>query len=191
MYQQYFEQLFKKIKYIEGDIVECGVGLGETLSIIASLCKKEGKNRKLWGFDSFEGFPVRSSHDYPSHHKSLDYYDKVYINRVSSIRDLLEYPTTLIKGYFRDTIPNKYIGNKIALLHLDCDLYESYKDALQLYQYLSPGGAIAFDEYMGQNDLREWPGAKKAIDEFLKETNLEPNFVRNRTFYKMYVVNHV
>ena len=70
----------------------------------------------------------------------------------------------LIKGWFDKTLPN-YEG-RIALLHLDCDLYESYKLSLEiLYDKVQPGGIIMFDEY---GDVR-WPGAIKAIDEFFHD----------------------
>ena len=46
----------------------------------------------------------------------------------------------LIKGFFDETL-HKYEG-KIALLHLDCDLYESYKISLEiLYGKVSSGGS--------------------------------------------------
>lgn len=53
-----------------------------------------------------------------------------------------------------------------ALLHLDCDLYESHKLSLEnLYGKIQPGGVIMFEEY---GDTR-WPGASKAIDVFLSD----------------------
>ena len=52
------------------------------------------------------------------------------------------------------------------MLHLDCDLYESCKLALEtFYDKVQPGGVIMFDEYA---DAR-WPGATKAIDEFFSD----------------------
>jgi hypothetical protein len=67
----------------------------------------------------------------------------------------------LVKGPFHETLAS-YEG-RIALLHLDCDLYESYRIALEtLYRKVQPGGMVLFDEY----DDERWPGARKAIDEF-------------------------
>lgn len=78
----------------------------------------------------------------------------------------------LVKGFFDQTLP-LYHG-RVALLHLDCDLYESYRVALlNLYQKVVPGGVIMFDE----NGDNRWPGATKAIDEFLcnKPEQVEPH----------------
>ena len=70
----------------------------------------------------------------------------------------------LVKGWFEQTLP-KYEG-RIALLHLDCDLYESYEAALKtLYCRVERDGAILFDEY---GDAR-WRGASKAIDRFFHD----------------------
>ena len=70
----------------------------------------------------------------------------------------------LVKGFFDNTL-SSYEG-RIALLHLDGDLYESYKVPLAtLYDKVVRGGIIMFDEYA---DPR-WTGARKAIDEFFAD----------------------
>ena len=54
--------------------------------------------------------------------------------------------------------------NKIALLHLDMDIYSSTKFALnKLYKKMSPNGIILIDDYSTVE------GATKAVDEFLKK----------------------
>jgi len=74
----------------------------------------------------------------------------------------------LVPGYFNDTL--KTYQGQVALLHLDVDLYDSYKVCLEtLYPKVATGGVILFDEYAEPTDLKNWPGAKKAIDEFLGE----------------------
>ena len=70
------------------------------------------------------------------------------------------------KGYFEDTLPSSKV-EKIALLHLDVDLYGSYKTCLnELYHKVVPGGVILFDEYKQKDTQQVFPGAAKAIDEF-------------------------
>ena len=78
--------------------------------------------------------------------------------------DVIRDRVHLVKGLFDKTLPT-YEG-RIALLHLDCDLYESYRVALTtLYEKVSPGGLIMFDEYKDDR----WPGATKAIDDFFAD----------------------
>jgi hypothetical protein len=82
---------------------------------------------------------------------------------------------------FDATLP-KYEG-RIALLHLDCDLYESYKTALtHLYEKVAPGGVVMFDEY----DDSRWPGAKIAIDEFFADKAEKPR-PHGKCTWKYYV----
>lgn len=63
---------------------------------------------------------------------------------------------------------NIYPESSIALLHLDVDLYLSYKVVLEkFYCKVTKGGIILFDEYLGGLDYLKFPGAYKAISEFL------------------------
>ena len=51
--------LFRKILDIQGSIVECGVHKGNSLflfSHLSSILEPYNFNRKIFGFDSFEGF---------------------------------------------------------------------------------------------------------------------------------------
>ena len=93
---------------------------------------------------------------------------------------------TLIKGFFAESL-NLYAGGQIALLHLDVDLYDSYRDCLtQLYDQVAPGGVIAFDEYMGTFEYINAPGARRAIDEFLSTRGVKVQ--RDAVFGKYYAV---
>ena len=70
---------------------------------------------------------------------------------------------TFVPGRFSDTLP-QYAGDPIGLLHLDVASYESYKTTLNLlWPHVVNGGVVAFEEYRSP----DWPGATKAIDDFL------------------------
>lgn len=81
----------------------------------------------------------------------------------------------LVKGWFNDTLPiHKNDIGKIALLHLDCDWYESVKICLEeLYDSVIEGGFIFIDDY------GHWRGCKKAVDEFIKERDLKIELVKS------------
>jgi predicted O-methyltransferase YrrM len=166
----YFLDYLQKLRAIEGDIVECGVSVGYGALLFLLLSDYVGVKRVYYGFDSFEGFPDPVAKDESTPIAGSDFYASPpeTVLRVlrdgqipeSTIRDRVR----LTKGFFNETLPS-YTG-KIALLHLDCDMYESYKVSLEtLYDKVVTGGIIAFDEY---DDLR-WPGARKAIDEFFAD----------------------
>jgi predicted O-methyltransferase YrrM len=171
----YFLDQLNKIRAIEGDIVECGVSIGHGALLFLLISEYLGVERTYYGFDSFAGFPdpVEKDEVTPITGKGFWASPPEAVLRVlrdgripeSKIRDRVR----LSKGLFDETLP-KFQG-KIALLHLDCDLYESYKIALtELYDKVSPGGVIMFDEYA---DAR-WPGARKAIDEFFADKREKP-----------------
>jgi hypothetical protein len=155
----YFKRQLKKLQNIKGDIVECGVAEGKSLKMFVEL---SGGERNIWGFDSFEGFPEPSKYD-----TGIEAEKGYFMVPLKKVQQLC--PTThLVKGFFQDTL--KTYEGQIALLHLDVDLYESYKVALEtLFPKVVPGGLILFDEYAEPTDLKNWPGAKKAIDEFFGE----------------------
>ena len=188
----YYRRLFAIASQHEGDVVECGVGRGQTLLMWAALVNDEAKHRHLWGFDSFEGFPVPSAEDTsPRNWRQGEW----AVSTPTTIRDLFMKAgysgewfrayVTLVKGFFAESL-TKYTGSRIALLHLDVDLYESYRDCLaQLYSKVVPGGVIAFDEYMGTFEYINAPGASQAIDEFFTARGIRVQ--RDEAFGKYYV----
>ena len=170
---RYFERFFDRIRDVEGDIVECGVGYGDSLIILGLLAKREGRGRRVWGFDSFEGFPEPTEDDRSvrSPQKGQWASDLEFVRQrllLSGLDDhFINRQATLIRGYFDETL-HLFRGKQIALLHLDCDLYASYKTCLgRLYPLVPPGGVVCFDEYVNTMQLIAFPGAQKAIDEFL------------------------
>ena len=60
---------------------------------------------------------------------------------------LLDEQVRFLEGWFRDTLPSAPI-DKLAVLRMDGDLYESTMDALvNLYPKLSPGGFAIIDDW--------------------------------------------
>ena len=192
----YQKRLFDKVSNIHGDIVECGVGIGSTLLMWAILMFDEQKSRHLWGFDSFEGFPEPSSEDISPRNPKKGEWNYSSIKSINDMLinsgfppDWLRANITLVKGFFNESLA-AYNGDGIALLHLDVDLYQSYKDSLnQLYEKVLPGGIIAFDEYMSTFEYLHFPGARKAIDEFF--ANKKIRILRDVVFGKFYVIKPI
>jgi len=167
---------YKKISNIEGNIVEFGVGKGRSFLFLSSFVYLSGDNREVWGFDSFEGFPDPSEYDMGERNPKIGEWSGTSISDVSSVLKVaglsekwIKNNTVFIKGFFEDTV-EKYSGEKIALLHIDVDLYDSYKVVLEnMFDFVVPGGLVLFDEY----NEDKWPGAKKAIDEFVSKKNFK------------------
>lgn len=170
----YFGKMYEMIKGVEGDIVECGVGYSRTFQILCLLANEEGKKRDVRGFDSFEGFPEPTVEDTSSRNPKKGEWKVMTRDQVYKILHIIRIPHEYItkhihiaKGFFEDTVPKSDI-TKIALLHLDVDLYASYKVCLEhLFPKVATGGIVLFDEY---GSTESYPGAKKAIDEYFKST---------------------
>jgi len=180
-------EIFNKILSVKGSIVECGVNQGYGVmswAKLSAILEPVNLTRRIYGFDTFEGFPGVSDKDQSSssnHVKKGDLAAAVNtyseINGLAEINDSTRFlghipKVELIKGDATKTIP-KFIENKphlvVSLLYLDFDLYEPTKIALEyFYPRMPKGSIIAFDEL--DNPL--WPGETQAMVEFCKENKL-------------------
>lgn len=166
---------------IPGEIVECGVWKGGSMMAVAkTLLRLKQTGKKLYLFDTFEGMPpaddvdqnfrgesasgLMEAQDQTSWIWAIAQIDEVKRNMAST-----GYPSekiSYIKGKVEDTIPTE-APEKIALLRLDTDWYESTSHELEhLFPRLSPGGVLIIDDY------GHWAGAKKAVDEYIAKYNL-------------------
>ncbi len=179
---------------IPGCFVECGVGYGRSALIIESILQFKKDFRNLFLFDSFQGFPELSKEDMTGNYQAKkgewNYINENNLKEIISCsnnsKNKKEYFADnksrihIHKGFFADTLNEEVllnIKNKggISFLHIDVDLYESYKQCLEkLLPLVNPGGIILFDEYNDET-LKKFPGSKKAIDEYLLSQNIDPN----------------
>tara|TARA_B110000503_G_scaffold51998_1_gene83711 strand:+ start:103 stop:903 length:801 start_codon:yes stop_codon:yes gene_type:complete len=167
---------------VEGDIVECGVWKGGHLIVFKSLCDKYNLDKKIFAYDTFEGMTDSSDDDFNyKGEKAIDLLKNISANENDGDNiwcyaslDLVKKNITnvlgnidninFIKGDVADTLQEKKnLPNKISILRLDTDFYESTKIELEiLYPLLQEGGILIVDDY------GHWSGAKKAVDEYFK-----------------------
>lgn len=182
-------ELFKKILDVKGSIVECGVHHGGGVlawAKLSSIFEPYALNRKIIGFDTFEGFPKLDKKDKgkenPNYKKGAFRLEKnAYHEIVSSIEKYNDErylnmfaKVELVKGDATQTIPKYLEENQhliISLLFMDFDLYEPTKVALEtLLPRVPKGGIVAFDEINNPG----WPGETLAlIEEFTTFNKLE------------------
>ncbi len=170
----------EQTKSLSGSIAECGVGSGYSMAYILSYLTRTKDSRNYFGFDTFEGFPFIHPEDLeglPEGRKSisvvgrykefgLGHHEKTVSRLKANSR------AQFYKGLFDDTIPALPDGVKFSFVFMDCDLYQSYKSCLSvMYSRVVRGGIILFDEY---EHVVDWPGAKKAIDEFFADKPEKP-----------------
>jgi hypothetical protein len=79
----------------------------------------------------------------------------------------------IIKGEFKDTVPDFFKNNNTSVFsaNIDCDLYDGYKVVLpHVWKALSKNGYIHLDEYYSL----KFPGARIACNEFFTENDIQP-----------------
>jgi len=185
----YWYEFFQMVRHVPGDIVECGVGRGRSLIALTALNtlleRDEGGRRLIFAYDSFSGFPEPTKEDCsPRNPKAGDWgispsgkyrytsqFLKLVLANAGMATDVLEhagFKLTVCAGFFSESLPT-HPRRQIALLHLDGDLYQSYKSCLDnLYLLVSPAGVIVFDDFLFQESTDEnFPGARRAVKEFL------------------------
>lgn len=164
--------LYRRIVGLPGHVVECGVFKGASLIRWATFRRlfEADHSRTIFGFDAFGDFP-----------RPRDEADQAYAARFSevsgrgiSIEELqasLDHKTlnnvVLVPGDLGDTLP-KVLSDRpelrVALLHLDMDVYEPTALALELLlPRVVPGGLVVVDDYNAV------AGATRAVDEVVAE----------------------
>jgi len=169
-------ELFKRVLPIKGSVVEGGVNQGfglMTWAKLSAILEPVNLGRRIYGFDTFEGFPVIAPQDHApaSRHVragdlAADAHDELtrLIEIYDGTRFLGHVPKVkLVRGNACETIPAFIAENPhlvVSLLFLDFDLYEPTKIALEHFLPRMPRGAVlAFDEL--DNPL--WPGETLAM----------------------------
>lgn len=179
-------ELFKRVLGIKGSIVECGVHQGFGIAAwmkLAAILEPVNLTRRIYGFDTFSGFPSVTSNDATSLSKDvkaggLAADSKAELEALVAAHDSTRFlghieKVELVKGDACSTIP-QFIDSHphllVSLLFLDFDLYEPTKAALENFLPRMPYGAVlAFDEL--DNPL--WPGETQAMLEHLSARRLK------------------
>jgi hypothetical protein len=174
---------------VEGDIVECGVWRGGSSMVAALALLEQGdRARRLHLYDTFEGMSAPTDQDVSIGGLSAaENWDRIKQDRddpVLAYASLEEVKRNMastgfpadrvdyVQGKVEETIPG-HAPEKIALLRLDTDWYESTKHELDhLWSRLVPGGILIIDDY------GDWIGARRAVDEFFAGRADAPLLVR-------------
>ncbi len=160
--------LARRCKDLPGDFVECGIAMG---SGIAAM-KRVAPEKKVWGYDSFQGIHLAGPNDSEqpgigkiTHDTSGDLLvsSGVTVHTREQVNTILfeylefkEEDFVLVEGWVQETLPVMK-PKKIAFLRLDMDLYDPTLVALQyLYPRLVKGGILLID------DFNSCSGVKKA-----------------------------
>jgi hypothetical protein len=122
------EQTFRSIERqnVFGDVIECGVGLGGSATLLASLCTP---SRRFVGYDSFRDQPLEAV--------------------ATTLRSLgvdVDGDRIALRHVRGDDGPSLEPGRRIALLHINCDWPLGARCLEALAWRLSIAGAIVVDD---------------------------------------------
>ncbi len=144
---------------VQGLYLEFGVDTGRSINYIAN----QNKEKKIHGFDSFEGLPEF-------------FYGKNKKNRFSQNGKSPKVKNNVIlhKGWFKDSLPEfvKNHNEKIAFLNIDCNLYSSTKTVFDYVgSMIQKDTIIRFDELLNHPS---WQNHEyKAFNEFVQQNKIE------------------
>ena len=163
---------------IDGDFIETGVWRGGGSIFMKAILSVFNINNKIvWVADSFEGLPKPNKEKYIEDINDTLYKYKELKVSLQEVKDnfkkydLLDNNVKFLKGWFSETLP-KAPMQKLSLLRLDGDMYESTWDALvNLYPKLSIGGFIIIDDW---NAVK---GCKKAVEDYRLTNNITEKIV--------------
>ena len=182
------KSLIAAVRYIvkagvSGAFVDCGVWKGgSALTMIYTLMALKSQIKDSYLYDTFAGMAEPTDVDVSV--SGFVAKKKFLADQISPTKnnwclsDIEEVKRVLfntgynkealkfVKGKVEDTIPQT-IPNEISLLRLDTDWYTSTKHELtHLFPLLKSGGVLIIDDY------GEWEGARKAVDEYILDNNL-------------------
>ena len=170
---------------IPGDFLEAGVWRGGGCIFMSGCLRAfEIFNRRVWVADSFEGLPEPDA----TRTKEVEFHNsplmqKIYGKMSASLQEvqanfsaygMLDNRVQFLRGWFKDTLPGAQF-DRLALMRLDGDYYESTIDALgALYPRLSPGGIVIIDDY--GEDL--WTDCRQAVEDFRSANDIGAELFR-------------
>lgn len=167
---QVLMSMSESLRHVEGSYAEVGVFQGTSAK---AICEFKG-HKDFHLFDTFEGLP------------EVDQIDEIFKSRMfnASRQELEErldaYENIHIhEGLFPNTT-KKLKEETFAFVHLDVDLYQCTKDALDyFYPRLASGGVIISHDY-------HLKGVQKAVDEF----NFKNGMMISLPFSQCAIIKH-
>ena len=147
---------------VPGNIIEFGVAGGHSARVIRQTLDRlqrlqiAGPKKRIFACDSFLGLPEE--------------YENVFVGAFASRRPEIR-GVEIVEGYFEDSLTAELARRvgRVALAHLDADLYSSTLGALRwLTPLLDAGSVLLFDEYLGADGT----GERLAHEHWLAETGL-------------------
>jgi len=163
---------------VPGDLLEAGVWRGGASIFMRAVLKAYGAaDRTVWVADSFQGLPPPDPKRFPADAEDrLSSRPQLAVS-VEEVKGnfqrygVLDDRVRFLPGFFQDSLPSAPI-ERLALLRIDADMYQSTMEVLQrLYDKVSVGGYVIVDDYGAMSSCRA------AVDEFRSRNTVEEELV--------------
>lgn len=158
---------------IPGDFMECGVWRGGATIFMRGVLAAHGvTDRQVIMADSFQGLPSPNPKKFPADAGDMHHTQEALKVSLDEVLDnfekygLVDTQIEVLCGWFHYTLPR--LGSRqLAVLRIDCDMYESTMTVLDnLYSLVAPGGYVIIDDYF-------LPAARRAVDDFRAKTKVD------------------
>lgn len=174
----YYYELYQKIMPVQGVICEFGVQWGSTLTTLVNLrgmLEPYNHPRKIYGFDTFEGFvgveQTDKGYSAAGQYTVTEGYEQTLEAILTLHEGLSPLPHIrkfdLIKGDVSQTVPKWLADNThavIAMAIFDMDIYKPTREVLKaIIPRLTKGSLLVFDEL----NCQHFPGETVALQEVL------------------------
>lgn len=174
----FMQQLYRMILPVHGVVMEFGVRWGQNMalfSVLRGIHEPFNYNRRIVGFDTFEGFPSVSTEDGGAVQTGDYAVSEGWKDELESILGFHEQNAPIphkkkfemVQGDATKTLPDflrKHPETIVALAYFDFDLYKPTKDCLEaILPHVTKGTVLAFDEL----NCPEFPGETQAVREVL------------------------
>ena len=147
-------------KEVSGAVAELGVYRGDFAKVINTVFPE----RKLYLFDTFEGFPEEDMNYETENNLLLNTVGKLSNTSVEYVMGRMPHPERCVirKGYFPETAAGLE-DERYAFVNIDVDLYKPILAGLEYFwPRMAENGYIFVHDYFSFS----YAGTKKAIEEF-------------------------
>jgi O-methyltransferase len=169
-----FENAFNKLSKSTNkfDYLEFGVARGTSMIMAYHLANKYGLiDGRYFAFDSFEGLPNSEINVFSKGDMAYSQADFKLFCKKSGV-DVSK--ISIVPGYYDKTLNDSVIkdcdfGDRVCLVHVDCDLYTSTNEVLSfLERFIPDKSIIIFDDWYNFEHMEnpEEHGERKAFNEW-------------------------
>ena len=160
----------KETDMLDGDILELGTYKCGASIMMARFLDRINSKKKIYTCDGFVGLPYdeKNRDNYPKGHFSDTSYEYVTEKlKKFHVHDRV----SVIEGLFHESL-GRLSEKNFSFILIDCDLYESARQALDFsYPRLVGNGIMMFHDYNIYDDVPLRWGITTAVNEYLDKIN--------------------